>query len=67
MRCPPAVSKPLKEFCLEEFLVGNTSIGETYNLVDRRLSTKSIKDVFPSPVLHEVDLPKTFGGHCSST
>ena len=65
-RCPPPLRQPPNSFCLDQFLVGNTSISETYNLVDRRLSTKSIKDVFPSSVLHKVDLLKMFSDHCPS-
>ena len=49
------------------FFVSNTAIGESDNCVDRRLSTQSIEDVFPSSVLHEVDVLRRFDDHGSST
>ena len=45
---------------LEPFLVGNASVGEAHNLVDRHLSLQSVQDVLPPPVLHEVDALRTF-------
>ena len=56
---------PTAEFRLELFLVGDTSIGEAHNFVDRHLSLQSIKDVLPPPVLHEVDALRTFSDQCS--
>ena len=56
---------PTAELRLELFLVGNTSIGEAHNFVDRHLSLQSIKDVLPPPVLHEVDALRTFSDQCS--
>ena len=50
---------------LELFLVGNASIGEPHNFVDRYLSTQSIEDVLTPPVLHEMDVLRAFGDQCS--
>ena len=51
----------------ELLLVGNASIGEAHNFVDRYLSTQSIEDVFTPPVLHEMDVLRTFSNQCSQT
>ena len=59
------ICAPTAELRLELFLVGNTSIGEAHNFVDRHLSLQSIKDVLPPPVLHEVDALRTFSDQCS--
>ena len=50
---------------LEPFLVGNASVGEAHNLVDRHLSLQSVQDVLPPPVLHEVVSLRTFSNQCS--
>ena len=45
--------------------MGNASVGEAHNLVDRHLSVQSVLDVLPPPVLHEVDSLRTFSDQCS--
>ena len=51
----------------ELLLVGYASIGEAHNFVDRYLSTQSIEDVLTPPVLHEMDVLRTFSNQCSPT
>ena len=40
--------------------MGDASIVEAHNFVDRHLSLQSIEDLLPPPVLHEVDELRTF-------
>ena len=59
MRSP--ASSPRSEL----LLVGNASVGEAHNFVDRHLSLQSVQDVLPPPVLNEVDALRTFSDQCS--
>ncbi|QNI47347.1 hypothetical protein SynA1560_00674 [Synechococcus sp. A15-60] len=45
---------------LKLLLVGNTSVGQAHNFLDRRLCLQTIEDVLPPSVLHQVDALRTF-------